>query len=186
MHVKPKLGLFGDPLPIPKMKCHPHFGDPHPFQRLNLVIILYVFDKFWGMIVARWLLCCTLVQWGSSLVEPPCFGGGVKASWATGSTGGDERSPLFSMHWVLIECTDVFNFAIHISSVVDFVMEFWDARLWMNFGGDDRVLILRFTFQVHWILWWKFGCTGLGHLTSTSILKYKLHIRGTLGFVKGM
>ena len=24
-----------------------------------------------------------------------------------------------------IECTDVFNFAIHISSALDFVMEFW-------------------------------------------------------------
>ena len=29
-------------------------------------------------------------------------------------------------------------------------------------------LILRFIFQLHWILWWNFWCTGLIHFTSTS------------------
>ena len=47
-------------------------------------------------------------------------------------------------------------------------------------------LILQFIFQVYWILWWNFGCTGLIHFTSTSFLEYMLHIRDALGFVKEM
>ena len=66
----------------------------------------------------------------------------------------DQRVGMGGHHYFLcigflIECTVVFNFAIHISRVLDFD-GILDERLWMNFG-DDRYLMWRFTFQVHWI-----------------------------------